>query len=61
MTELTRGEFRLFGKISRNVCEQEEAIDLLRGTAFGGVSDEITGQLLTGFTQAKKVEGLNLP
>jgi hypothetical protein len=60
MTELTRGEFRLLGKISRNTPSEGEAVDLLRGTAFGGLSDAIVGQMLGGFGEAK-AQGLNLP
>lgn len=60
MTELTRGEFRLLGKISRNIPGEAEGVDLLRGTAFGGLSDTILTEVLAGFGQAK-AQGLNIP
>jgi hypothetical protein len=60
MTELTRGEFRLLGKISRNISSEGEAVDLLRGTAFGGLSDTVVEKMLDGFSEAT-AEGLKLP
>jgi len=60
MTELTRGEFRLLGKISRNISIKGEAVDLLRGTTFGGLSDTIVTQMLDAFSEAK-AGGLKLP
>jgi hypothetical protein len=60
LTELTRGEFRLLGKVSRNISIEGEAVDLLRGTTFGGLSDTIVTQMLDAFGEAK-AGGLNLP
>jgi hypothetical protein len=61
LTELAHGEYKLLGKVVRNLSDTSgEAIDLLQGTALGGVGRETLDELLQGF-QAAEQEGLKLP
>jgi hypothetical protein len=61
MTELVHGDFWLLGKVVRNLAEARgESIDLLRGTGFGGVSDEIRDQILSSFDELG-AQGIKLP
>ena len=60
MTELAYREFRLLGKVVRHLPSSSESIDLLRGTALGGVAEATLGELLQGFKEAQ-MAGLNLP
>jgi hypothetical protein len=60
MTELSHKEFRLLGKVVRNLSEEDEVIDLLRGTGLGGVSDEVLQELLAAFKEME-VQGFRLP
>jgi len=58
-TELPYGEFRVLGKAVRNI-KVGDSIDLLRGSALSGVSEEILSQLLNGIRQAGN-QGINIP
>lgn len=59
--ELAHGDFKLLGKVVRNLSDPDEpGIDLLQGTGMGGMGDEILTGLLSSFRDAAS-EGLNLP
>lgn len=59
--ELGHGDFKLLGKVVRNLADPAEpGIDLLQGTGMGGMGEEILEELLSGFRAAASV-GLNLP
>jgi hypothetical protein len=59
--ELAHGDFKLLGKVVRNLADPNEpGIDLLQGTGMGGMGEEILEELLSGFREAASV-GLNLP
>jgi hypothetical protein len=59
--ELAHGDFKLLGKVVRNLADPSESgIDLLQGTGMGGMGEEILEELLSGFRDAASV-GLNLP
>jgi hypothetical protein len=61
LREISHGEFRMLAKVVRKLDDREgEAIDLLRGTALGGVSEDILGSMLEGLRDAAK-EGMRLP
>ena len=61
LTELAHGEYKLLGKVVRSLADPEgESIDLLQGTAMGGMGDEMLEGLLEGFRNASE-EGLKLP
>jgi len=59
MAELTYKEYRLLGKVVRKIEQDSgETIDLLRGTALGGVGREFLEQL---WDALNKMERMNLP
>lgn len=58
-TELPYGEFLLFGKVTRKLTEGT-SIDLLRGSSFSGLSDEMLSGLL-GPLQQLGEQGFKLP
>lgn len=60
LTEISNREFRSIGKVVRSISKQNEVIDLLRGTALGGLSDEILTQFTEIFSRAEG-HGLRLP
>jgi hypothetical protein len=60
MKELSYREFRLLGKVVRNIHEGDEAIDLLRGTGLGGITDKLLEQILAAFRQSEEA-GIKLP
>jgi len=59
MAEISYKEYRLLGKIVRKIEQNsKDTIDLLRGTALGGVGREHLEQLWNAFNQ---MEQMNLP
>lgn len=58
-TELPYGEFRVLGKVIINIKEGE-SVDLLRGSALSGLSEEILSPLLNGFREAGE-KGIKIP
>lgn len=59
--ELAHGEFRLLGKLVRNLGPgDDERIDLLEGSGMAGLGDEALESLLGGFRDAGS-GGLKLP
>lgn len=59
MTEISYREYRVLGKVVRKLeVNSEESIDLLSGTALGGVGEEMMNNLVSGFSD---VPGMNLP
>lgn len=49
-TELPHGTYRVFGQVTR-ILDANDSIDLLRGSAFAGLSDEILGTFIDAFQQ----------
>lgn len=59
MAEIAHKEYRLLGKVVRKIeQDSSETIDLLRGTALGGVGRETLEQLWDALNQ---IEQMNLP
>lgn len=57
-TELPGGNFRMLGKVIRKV-NNDESIDLLRGTGLSGINEDMLKQVLTAFEQMGQ-QGLNV-
>lgn len=59
MTELSNKEYHMLGKVVRKLEEDsEEPIDLLLGTALGGIGEDTVEQLVNVFADTP---GMNLP
>jgi len=59
--ELAHGDFKLLGKMVRNLADPDApGIDLLQGTGMGGMGEEILEELLSAFRAAAS-EGFKLP
>jgi len=58
MRELINGEFRVLGKVVKNV--DKEPIDLLKGTGFSILGDDFIKQLIDGFSQLEE-KGFSIP
>jgi hypothetical protein len=59
MTELQNKEYKLLGKVVDKTSGQNDAIDLLQGTAFSGFDEATISSLVNGFNQPSS--GINLP
>ncbi len=58
MSELAHREYRVLGKIVRKLSDPDESIELLRGTALGGLGNEVVEELVSGFSD---IPDMNLP
>ncbi|HHT9124420.1 MAG TPA: DUF6414 family protein [Candidatus Brocadiia bacterium] len=59
-TELPYSEFRVLGKVVKKITEKDDSIDLLRGSALSGVSEEILSPLLDALRQVGE-QGIKIP
>ena len=57
--ELPYGEFQVLGKVARKI-KSDDSVDLLRGSAFSGLSEEILSEFLGAFQQLGQ-QGINVP
>lgn len=60
LTELAYGDFKLLGKVVRKLSDDDDEIELLRGTAVGGLGENMLDELLNVFRQLES-EGIQLP
>lgn len=61
LTEIANREFRVLGKVVRNIPKtQSKSIDLLAGTGIGSINKSIIDQLLGAFSGLNS-SGINLP
>jgi hypothetical protein len=58
MTELAHREYKVLGKIVRKLSDPNESIELLRGTALGGLGNDMVDELISAF---KELPDMNLP